>query len=58
MERMVIKENKDNNLKYINNIGRDGSPIQYISSEDPLFKDLPITEDASKKEEQLEYFTE
>lgn len=55
---MEIKANENNNLKFINNIGRGATnPIKIFSTDDPIFKDSPITEDCNNNEK-IEYFTE
>ena len=54
----MIKPNENNDLKFMENMGRGANPIQYFASNNQQIKDLPISEDASNEEEKLEYFTE
>lgn len=60
MERS-IKPNDNNNLKFMpekESVARGAKGIMFVSGDDPMIKDLPITGEAAEHGEKLEYFTE
>lgn len=58
MEKKVIKENEDNNLKYFGNARGMTKPLMYQAVNNPDDLNKMVIEDGNHENEKLEYFTE